>query len=556
MIQHHTAPPPPADSPHTDRRTILRLGALGLGALAFPGALAAQAQRGFSHGVASGEPGQDRVLLWTRHAPNDPQAETRLDWEVSETIDFAKVVAGGSVTASGERDGCVKPVATGLAPGRWYYYRFTAPSGERSAIGRTRTLPQGRAEKFRLAAFSCSNLGFGWFNAYAHAAQRNDIDLLVHLGDYLYEYKAGEYPSKKQALAVRVLDPQNEIVALADYRLRHAAYRADPDLQRLHQLFPMIVMWDDHESANDSWKDGAENHQRETEGPWEARKIAAKRAFREWLPVSDDDWASYDIGDLATLVRLDTRLAGRDKPFELPEVLAGVAPAGREAAVVRFRDGPWQDPARTLLGERQEQWVSKTLATSRRSGKTWQILAQQVIMGELVLPLVVSETMPTDTPAQVSERIANGAIGSRLGLPVNLDAWDGYPPARARLLKAARSADANLLVLAGDSHTAWSFDLAHGKQPAGVEFAVSSVTSPGIERSVGWLDPARFAREAVARNPGLKWADTARRGYLTVELTKAAASTEFVFMDTIRERSTRLSGTHRLSVAAGSNKLA
>ena len=544
-----TSAPPPLAPFALDRRSLFRVGALGLAALALP---AQAAQQGFTHGVASGEPGQDRILLWTRFAGG----ETRLDWEVSDTLDFAKVVAGGSVTASGERDGCVKPIATGLAPGRWYYYRFTAPSGERSAIGRTRTLPAGRAEKFRLAAFSCSNLGFGWFNAYAHAAQRDDIDLLVHLGDYLYEYQAGNYPSAKQTVAGRMLDPLTEIVALADYRLRHAAYRADPDLQRLHQLFPMIVMWDDHESANDSWRDGAQNHQPETEGPWEARKTAAKRAYREWLPVSDDDWASYDIGDLATLVRLDTRLAGREKPFELPEVLAGVAPAEREAAIRKFRDGAWQDPARTLLGATQEQWLSQTLSASRRAGRTWQILAQQVIMGELVLPLVVSETMPADTPAQVSERIANGAVGSRLGLPVNLDAWDGYPAARARLLKAARSADANLIVLAGDSHNAWSFELADGKDPAGVEFAVSSVTSPGIERSVGWLDPARFAREAIARNPGLKWADSSRRGYLTVELTKARASTEFVFMDTIRERSTKLSGTHRLSVAAGSNKLA
>ena len=555
MIQHRAAVPPPASisrtDPRADRRTILRLGALGLGALAWPGALVAQSARGFTHGVASGEPGPDRVLLWTRFAAS----ETRLDWEVSETIDFARVVAGGNVTASGERDGCVKPVVTGLLPGRWYYYRFTAPSGERSAIGRTRTLPAGRTDQFRLAAFSCSNLGFGWFNAYAHAAARDDLDLLVHLGDYLYEYQAGNYPSVKQALPGRVIAPATEIVALADYRLRYAAYRADPDLQRLHQLFPMIVMWDDHESANDSWKNGAENHQPETEGRWEARKTAAKRAYREWLPVSDDDWASYDIGDLATLLRLETRLTARDEPFELPKLLAGVAPAERETAIRKFRDGAWRDPARTLLGAAQEQWLATTLSVSRRAGRTWQILAQQVIMGELVLPLVVSETMPADIPPQVSERIANGAIGSRFGLPVNLDAWDGYPAARARLLKAARDADANLIVLAGDSHNAWSFDLAHGKDPAGVEFAVSSVTSPGIERSVGWLDPVRFAAEAVGRNPGLKWTDTSRRGYLTVELTKARASTEFVFMDTIRERSTRLSGTHRLTVAAGANKL-
>ena len=552
MIQHRPAPPPPPLlAPRTDRRTMLRLGALGLGALAWPGAVAAQAARGFTHGVASGEPGPDRVLLWTRFAGG----ETRLDWEVSETADFARSVAGGSVTASGERDFCVKPVATGLAPGRWYYYRFTAPSGERSAIGRTRTLPAGRVDQFRLAAFSCSNVGFGWFNAYGHAAQRDDIDLLLHLGDYYYEYQAGEYPNAKQALPGRAIAPLTETVALADYRLRHAAYRADPDLQRLHQLFPMIVMWDDHESANDAWKNGAENHQPETEGSWDARKIAAKRAYREWLPVADDDWASYEIGDLATLLRLETRLTARDKPVELPDIVAGLPMADREAAIRRYRDGAWKDPARTLLGSAQEAWLARALAASRGAGKTWQIVAQQVVMGELILPLVVSETMPRETPARIGERIANGAIGSRLGLPVNLDAWDGYPAARTRLLQSARAADANLVVLSGDSHNAWGFDLAAGKDPAGVEFAASSVTSPGIESLLPWMQADTMVRETVARNPGLKWADTSRRGYLTVELTPARANSEFVFMDTIRERSTRLSGTHRLSVAAGANRL-
>jgi alkaline phosphatase D len=547
-----TLAPPPAAPLKTDRRTLLQLGALGLGALAFPGALAAQAARGFTHGVASGEPGPDRVLLWTRYRG---AGEARLDWEVSETIDFARVVAGGTVGAGAARDFCAKAVATGLAPGRWYYYRFTGPGGERSAVGRTRTLPTGRVDAFRLAAFSCSNLGFGWFNAYAHAAARDDIDLLLHLGDYYYEYKLGDYPSARQALPGRMDGLSNEAVALADYRLRHAAYRADPDLQRLHQLYPMIVMWDDHETANDSWKGGAENHQPEIEGPWEARKAASKRAWREWLPVSDDDWAIYEIGDHASLYRLESRLTARDLQFDYPEIVGDRQGAERDAVLAAFRDKQWRDPARTLLGPAQERWLAQGFTGSRRARKTWQVVAQQVIMGELAMGAVIGEGTPADAPDYVRDRIARAIAASKLGLPANLDAWDGYPAARDRLLRSALDADANLVVLAGDSHNAWSFDLAQGKTPAGVEFATSSVTSPGLENSLYWVKPDAMARSLVERNPGLKWTDTARRGYVTVELTPARATAEYVSLETVRKRSTAIAGTKRLSTVAGSNRL-
>ncbi|HUQ13268.1 MAG TPA: alkaline phosphatase D family protein [Novosphingobium sp.] len=548
-----TLAPPPAARFQVDRRTILQLGALGVGALAFPGALAAQSARGFTHGVASGEPGADRALLWTRYRGGSDEA--RLGWEVAETLDFARVVAGGSVTAAANRDFCVKPMATGLAPGRWYYYRFTGPGGEHSPIGRTRTLPQGRVEAFRMAAFSCSNLGFGWFNAYAHAAARDDIDLALHLGDYYYEYKVGDYPSAKQALPGRMDLLSNEAVALADYRLRHAAYRADPDLQRLHQLFPMVVMWDDHETANDSWKGGAENHQPDSEGPWDARKAAARRAYREWLPVSDDDWASYEIGDLATLLRLESRLTARERPYQYPEIAPSTVEGERNAALARFRDGAWRERKRTLLGDTQERWLARAFAASRRADKTWQVVAQQVIMGELYLAPLIPETMPADVSPQVRERIMRAAAAQRLGLPANLDAWDGYPAARDRLLEGARDAGANLVVLAGDSHNAWSFDLAHGTDAAGVEFAGHSVTSPGLENSLYWTKPEALARALVERSPQLKWADTGHRGYMTVELTPARATAEYVFLETIRKRSTALAGTHRLSTLAGTNRL-
>ncbi len=541
--------PPPAPAPlaATDRRTLFKLGALGLGALAAPAL--GQAAGGFTHGVSSGEPGPHQALLWTRYVGG---GETRLTWEVAERDDFRRLAASGHAAASPEHDWCAKAMARGLKPGRWYYYRFVAPSGAASVVGRTRTLPVGKTAKFRMAVFSCSNFGFGWFNAYAHAAVAGDFDLALHLGDYIYEYKRGTYPSAKQALAERVL-PLNETIALAGYRERLATYRADPDLQRLHQLLPMVAMWDDHETANDTWKDGAENHQ-PGEGDWALRKAASERAWREWLPVSDDDFAAYEIGDLATLFRLETRHRARTEPVDLVEAWKSAAPGQAEAALRVFRDGAWRDPGHTLLGRDQEAWLAAGLKRSKRARKTWQVLAQQVIMGRLALSDTVLAGLKPDAPGWLRDSLTAGVAAAREGLPYNMDAWDGYPAARERLLKSSLAADANLLVLAGDSHNAWAFDLDHDGHRAGVELAGHSVTSPGAESSLPWIKPETLARDTVAANSQLKWCDTSRRGYLAVELTPAAATGEFRFMATVREKGTALAGTQRMTVLAGQRR--
>jgi alkaline phosphatase D len=546
-----TPPPPPvAPSLVADRRTALKLGALGLAGLAAP--LGAQAgARGFTHGVASGEPGPTQVLLWTRFVGAD---ESKLGWEVAEDISFAEIAASGEALASPARDCCAKAMATGLRPGRWYYYRFVAPSGEMSQIGRTRTLPVGKVAKFRLAVFTCANFAYGWFNAYAHAAEAGDFDLAVHLGDYYYEYQRGEYPSAKQALAGRELWPASEAVALADYRLRHATYRADPDLQRLHQILPMLVMWDDHEVANDTWKDGAENHQPDREGDWAVRKAASERAWREWLPVSDQDWASYEIGDLATLFRLETRHVARTKQLDLLGVIKGVPPEQAAASYAAFRDGAWRDPSRQLLGEAQEAWLGRQLKASVKARKPWQILAQQVVMGELATPDMIIEGLSPKTPDWLRQRLQASVAASHAGLPFNMDAWDGYPAARDRLYQASLAADANLLVLAGDSHNAWAFDLDRKGTRVGVELGAHSVTSPGAEESVSSHRPDELARALVQRNPQLKWCDTAQRGYLAVELAPSRATGEFRFLSSVRQRGTQLAGVQRMTVLAGQRK--
>jgi len=534
-----------------DRRLLLKGAVLGAGVLALPAWAQVLGRRGFTHDVASGEPGPDRIMLWTRFVP-EAGASGRLRWQVARDAEFAAVVTEGEVEAAPERDWCVKPVADGLDSNGWYFYRFLDGAGQSSPVGRTRTLPDGPTDKFTLGVFSCSNLPFGHFNAYAHAAARSDIDLMVHLGDYIYEYPVGTYPSLEQAVPGRMIEPATEILALADYRLRYASYRSDPDLQRLHRLFPMIMMWDDHETANNSWTGGAQNHQPETEGPWEVRKAAFTQAYREWMPVADVTRASYRIGGLADLFRPETRVTGRDRQLEVP---GSQGSADRSAALREFRDGPWQDPARSMLGLEQERWLADGLRRSASDGVRWQVLCQQVIMGSLAFPPEIVTAVGENMTDALRQRTELAVEQSQAGLPMNLDMWGGYPAARTRLLGSSQEAGANLIVLSGDSHNAWAFELPNAGAPAGAEFAVHSVTSPGNESSIP-ADPAAVARAYVGRNEQLRWAETSRRGYLTVELTPERATGEWVFMDTVLQPSLAVAARHAMHVAHGTNRFA
>ena len=533
-----------------DRRSLVLGGSLGFGALMLPGGSGALAAvlgaTGFTHNVASGEPGPDSMLLWTRYVPKAGQTIVTLQVEVALDPAFGRIVSGGSVRTGGYRDWTAKFTVDGLKPGTIYHYRFVAPDGGTSPVGRTKTLPVGKVDRFGLGVFSCSNVPFGHFNAYAHACTRTDMDLWFHVGDYLYEYQRGNYPSVEQAVAGRIVEPAGEMIHLADYRLRYASYRADPDLQRLHQIHPMIALWDDHETANDAWEGGAENHSSDKEGDWTLRKIAAIQVYREWMPVSDEPWKTYDIGTLATLYRTESRLLART---EQPEIAPLFKQADPDAALKAFRDGPWQDPSATMMGSTQESWLAHALRDGAKE-TGWQMVGMGTILGQTVMPKEAASWFSADADPRATAVVGAGLRAAKLGLPFNYDGWGGYPAARSRLLRAAQAADADLVMLTGDSHNAWAYALAEDGKPAGVEFAGHAVTSPGFEGFTK-ADPAVVARGLVADNPELKWCDTSHRGYMAFDITPRRVSGEWVMLKTIRTRSIATLDSHRMHVDRG-----
>ena len=530
-----------------DRRSLVLGAGFGLGALLVaPGRSLAQllAAKGFTHNVASGEPGADSMLLWTRYVPATGEDIVRLDAEVALDPDFTKVISGGSVRTGIYRDWTAKITVDGLKPGTVYWYRFVAPDGSRSPVGRTKTLPTDDAARFGLAVFSCSNMPVGWFNAYGHAAKRTDLDLWMHVGDYFYEYGNASY--KDKIIPGRAVEPDHEILAIADYRLRYACYRADADLQLLHQMVPMVAFWDDHESANDSWEGGAQNHQPKTEGDWNPRRAAAMQVYREWMPVSDEPWKSYPIGTLATLYRTESRLLARTKQAD---IAAAYRAADPDAALKAFRDGVWEDPSATMLGSTQESWLAHSLKAGARS-TAWQLVGMGTILGRTVMPADAMDWLRRDASDQVVSRFKNDIRAARIGLPMWMDRWDGYPAARSRLLKSAQEADADLVMLSGDSHNAWAYSLTEDGKRAGVEFAGHSVTSGGLEGGFG-ADPKVVARGFVAANPELQWADTSQRGYMMIDITPQRVTGEWLFMRTIQSSSIELAGSRQMHVDRG-----
>ena len=386
----------------------------------------------FDHGVASGDPLQDRVILWTRITVGTEASDVPVKWTVAKDEAFEQVAAQGTFHTHATRDYTVKIDVTGLEAGCDYFYRFQC--GEiLSPTGRTRTLPDKDIKDVVLAFVTCALYPNGYFNAYDDIAKRKRVDAVVELGDYLYEYGAGEhdYGMVNGRKLGRIPEPPHEMVTLSDYRTRHALYKRDKDLQAAHARCPWICVWDDHEVANDSWVGGAQNHQPKTEGPWLAREAAALKAYYEWMPIREPEHGhafeainrSFRFGDLADLIMVETRLVARsyqleyDRPGDVPFVVyEGDTPATRKrvtdktiiakvmntvagggTAPALYTVGPdpialqaiLDNPERQMMGTRQEEWLTETLASSTAAGRTWQVLGNQVVMGRTTAPNLV-----------------------------------------------------------------------------------------------------------------------------------------------------------------------
>ncbi len=490
----------------------------------------------FTHGVACGDPTTTGLLLWTRAVGEE--AETRVGWEVAEDEAFARIVRSGLAATSAARDHTCKVEVDGLKPGATYWYRFRSADAV-SRVGRGRTLPAKGVKAARLAVVSCSHYGFGYFNAYrAIADLPSPIDAVVHLGDYIYEYGVDGYGGAESRALGRVHQPDHEIVTLADYRQRFAQYRTDPDLQDLHARAAFITIWDDHETANNAWMGGSPAHDDKTEGAWEARRDAAIQAYFEWLPMRDPKPGQaahtlnrvYDYGDLLSLIVIETRLTGRTKAPSASRDM--IRDAEGRPDPVRFEKEVLDAPNRSMMGPAQEAWLETALTASVQRGAAWQFLANQVIVARMRAPDFMS-LLPKDLLDDALTRPGSKRWleSTRLGLPINLDAWDGYPAARLRLYDSVRKAKANLAVLTGDTHMFWGNRLhdPRDEKAVGFEFGAGSVTSPGGYETVS-PDPRIYdvAETAlVERNPDVRFARVRDHGFLLVDITRQAITCDY-----------------------------
>lgn len=475
----------------------------------------------FYHGVASGDPLPDRVIIWTRVTPDYVDSLT-VSWKMATDEGMTQVVQSGQEVTGQDRDFTVKVDVTGLQPDTYYYYQFEW-NGAKSLVGRTKTTPTDAREQLKLAFISCSNYEAGYFNAYARLAEQDSLDAVVHLGDYIYEYGARGYGD---TTLQRIHLPHHEIVSLQDYRTRYAEYRLDKDLREAHRLHPFITIWDDHEVANDSYVTGAQNHQPDQEGSYEDRKKSAVQAYFEWLPIRDNPeyqiYRPLSFGPLAELFMLDTRLEGRVEQADSV-------------------DQPnLADESRTILGAEQYNWLTSSLVGSQA---TWRLIGNQVIFSDLdVTPLRWRNTK-------------------------NLDSWDGYPSEKKKLIGFLDQNKVNNVVfLTGDTHSSWAFEVSKGLKEynaktgtgaVAVEFGTPSISSSNADERYP-TDSVKLAEKVLMApqlNPHLKYANLRDHGYLVLTLTPEQAVAEWYYVDKLNAPSNGQTLAQRYVVKNGATKL-
>lgn len=564
----------------------------------------------FAHGVASGDPTQTQLIIWSRITTN--QQSIAVQWELSKDENFDSLVRSGVVTTTADTDYTIKVDADQLQADTFYYYRFSS-NDIVSKVGRAKTLAAGHVDSFKLGVCSCSNFPAGYFNGYAAMADRDDLDLVVHLGDYIYEYDALGYASQGAEALGRVSEPLHEATSLADFRRRHAQYKSDKSLQRLHAKLPFILSWDDHEFANDSWHSGAENAN-EGEGVWADRKAAALQAYYEWMPIRepnnqglDEQWRSFEIGDLASLVMLETRVSARDKQVDVQDemryvtakfdlsnpdkpILLETSSVANVENVVEvdlphkdqdsklvpvtdyqriqelqadeklpkgytylpdmqtFRAEVLDDPKRQLLGPAQRDFVAKSLSDSKRSGKKWQLVGNQTLVAKVDLPNLADKLNESEKE-QLSSWMKPVLGLSKLGLPFGTDSWNGYGAERENFLNAAAKTDANLIVLTGDTHASWGFELRSESNDdwQGIELGATSISSPGLPKALG-LPAQRLGELLLEANDNLKYSETGHHGFLCLELTPETAEAEFHRISTVAEKTFTSAGSDKFTI--------
>ncbi|MDN5441770.1 MAG: alkaline phosphatase D family protein [Acinetobacter sp.] len=555
-----------------NRRELIQKTLAGFGALSLPISLTAcgddadsntqpNTQVQFLHGVASGDPLQTQVIIWTRVTPTDSSARLEVVWEVAKDADFKHITATGKVLTTAAQDFTVKVDVTGLAAGQVYFYRFKSAS-KYSITGQTKTLAT-QVQSVQFAVCSCSNYPAGYFHVYKEMAKQ-DVDVVIHLGDYIYEYGMGEYATEEAVAMGRALADDNnaEIIRLDDYRKRYALYRLDQDLQAAHQRHPFIVIWDDHELANDAWEKGAENHQSDTEGDFFERKLAALAAYFEWMPIRPIDdqnikiYRQFDFGTLVQLTMLDTRIIARNVQLDYANYMTatGLDIAKFQADLI--------NPVRSLMGVEQRNWLLQKL---QQSTATWNVLGQQILMSKMFVPaellmslaeitagnpspetlskittqitelLKIKARMDAGDPTVSPEEKARLAVTA----PYNLDAWDGYFAEREILYGTLAQLKKKVVVLAGDTHNAWASDLSSKDGVlVGVELATSSVSSPGLEKYLSipmqQLQAFEFAFTSLIEE--LNYCNLNQRGYLKVRFTAEQVQADWIFVDTIKHK--------------------
>ncbi len=502
----------------------------------------------FLHGVASGDPLSDRVIIWTRVTP-ESEGQVIVAWEIALDEQFSSIVNSGEGTTDASVDYTVKVDVDGLDANTSYYYRFTV--GERtSATAKTKTAPTGATAEAAFAVVSCANYPAGFFNVYRELANQ-EFDAVLHLGDYLYEYGQGGYATERAEEFDRVPQPSHEMLTLEDYRTRYAQYRGDEDLQAAHAAHPFILVWDDHEVANDSWREGADNHDPETEGEFSERKAAAIQAWYEWLPVRPPSntleiiYRQLPYGDLVNLLMLDTRLIGRDEQNTYPDFVNG---GSIDVDATRMAIN---DSTRALLGSEQMAWLKGQLTDS---SARWQVLGQQVLMARLHLPSSIMEALDPSIAGEDFVAEGTAALLAALNakntppeertpeqqaildsaIPYNLDAWDGYNFEREELLNHAMQVGSKVVTLAGDTHNAWASQLStEAGDIVGVEFAASSVTSPGLEVALGPDLALGLAPLVIPLIDDLRYTNFINRGYLKVHFTMEVVTASWTYVSNI-----------------------